>query len=52
MSDRFECIIKYFIDMQVELQNAGIDASNETIATLVAADVLRSLNNSIEYQGI
>ena len=52
MSDRFECIIKYFIDMQVELKNAGIDVSDETIAILVAADLLHSLYCSIEYQGV
>jgi hypothetical protein len=51
-SDRYEYIVKAFIDMQTALAEAGIDASNETVATLIAADLLHSLQCTIEYKGV
>jgi hypothetical protein len=51
-SDRYDYIVNAFIDMETALEEAGIDVSSEAMATLVAADLLHSLYNSIEYRGI
>jgi hypothetical protein len=52
MSNRFERTIKYFTDMKAELKVAGIFLSDEAIANLVAADMLRSLRTTIANKGI
>jgi hypothetical protein len=51
-SDRYTFIIKAFTDLKAELEEAEIDVSSETIATLIAADLLHSLQCTIEYKGV
>jgi hypothetical protein len=50
--ERYKYIVDAFIDMQDALAEAGIEASSEVVATLIAADELNSLYTSVEYRGI
>jgi hypothetical protein len=50
--ERYEYIVKAFIDMQEALAEAGIAATSEVAATLIAADELHSLACSVEYRGV
>ncbi len=52
MSERYEYAIKAFTDMEAELAQAGIEVSNEVVATLLVTDELHSLYCDIEYRGI
>jgi hypothetical protein len=50
--ERYEYIVKAFIDMKDALAAEEIEVSDETAATLIAVDELHSLYCSVEYRGI
>ena len=50
--ERYNYIVQAYVDMEDALAEAQIRVPPPVIATLIAADLLRQLYNSIDYRGI